>query len=783
MTSLKVEELLTKMTLKEKLGQLNLLTAGEVKTGAVVNENVEEKLRQGLVGGIFGMKNLDNIRRTQKLAVENSRLGIPLLFAEDIIHGFKSPIFPLPLAMASSWDPALVEKTARIAAIQASAEGIVQTYSPMVDISRDPRWGRVAEGFGEDPHLTSAFARAMVRGYQGTDLAAIDTILACVKHFAGYGAGEGGRDYAGADMSPAEFHDTILPPFEAAFKEGAASVMASFNTVNGHPSHANRELLTELLRLKYAFVGFVVGDYTGVQELSAHGLGDYPEVAARAMEAGLDMDMVDELFIQFLEENLGKGRITQLQIDTACRRILEAKDNLGLLDDPYLYMNDDRLQAVLNREPEFRAYAREVASRSCVLLNNQNNVLPLKKSGTIAVIGPLAHSRRNMPGTWAVAGEWRKCSTVLEGLREVGGDNVNVLYAKGANITENRQFAKHLNVHDGNDPEKCVITDPRPPEEMLAEAVTVARQADSIILVVGEGKEATGESSSMTDIALPQNQIKLIRAVIATGKPVALIVMSGRPMALENILMDEDTLALGDSNVGIDDNKEIIPDTILWAPFGGTESGGGVADVLFGDYNPSGKLPMTFPRHVGQIPIHYAQRMTGRPLSSYALEKGWAMEKFKTGYIDRKSTPLFEFGHGLSYTTFGYGPVTFDKDRMMGAQTLTAYTTVTNTGKRAGEEVVQLYITDPICSRTRPVRQLKNFQKVMLQPGESRELAFKITNEDLKFSIAQTIADTRRKWEAGDFIIQIGPSSSRGNSATIFWDKPKIRKKICPELS
>lgn len=764
----KVNALIAGMTLEQKLSQLNLLGGGDAFTGALVTTDLERKILAGQVGGVFNMMKQDSMRRTQTEAVKTS---LPLLFAGDVIHGLRMPIFPLPIGMANSWEPEMVEKTARIAGLQTAAEGMAHVYSPMIDVSRQPQWGRTAEGFGEDPHLVSKFAVAMVRGYQGygPDMTT-EHVAACIKHFVAYGAGRTGLDYAEADMSPQELHDVYLPPFIAATEAGACSIMTAFNEVNGIPMHANGELINILRDINPDLM--VTSDYTGINEMIGHGLGDGKEVAARALEAGVDQDMVGSLFLDTLKQSLNEGRVTIDQVDAACRRVLMLKDKMGLLDDPFRYFDKGRLDTVAAREPEFRAFARETVARSVVLLRNEDKTLPLQKSGKIAVIGPLADSRENMPGTWAVAGDMSKCSTVLEGIMEVAGDKTEVFYAKGANITNHTEKARRYNVFS-----QTVFIDERTPEEMRAEAIEAANKADTVILVVGEAKEASGESSSMTNIGLPRNQIELVRAVVATGKPVTLVVMSGRPMTLEDILMDENDLALGQGKDAIKEGltdlypEKLMP-TMLWMPFGGTETGGGLADVIFGDYNPSGKLAMTFPRHVLQG-SNYATKSSGRNTEATS-----EYEKFKLRWLDRKSSPLFPFGHGLSYTSFDYSEVTFNKDRLSGEEKLQAYATITNTGACAGEEVVQLYITDPVASRTQPVRRLKNFQKIMLQPGESRTVAFEVTTKDLEFSTARHVADTSRTWEAGEFILQISRSSSHLNRASVFWDKPKVQAQL-----
>ncbi len=751
-----IRELMGRMTLEEKLGQLNLLTSGGgVLTGASINTHVDAKIVAGKAGGVFGTDwTREAIRHAQALAVEKSRLGIPLLFGADLIHGFRMPTFPTPLAMSCSWDMKAIETMAHTTALQARAGGVNWNFSPMVDICRDPRWGRVVESAGEDPHLGSKIAEAMVKGYQGGDMAAPDRMMACVKHFFGYGAAEGGRDYNTVDMSPAKAHDVYLPPYRAAVKAGAGSIMSSFNDVNGMPSHCNPDLQTGLLRRKWGFRGMNVADYTGVNELTAHGLGDLKDAAALALKAGLDMDMVGEGFIHTLPVSIADGTVDVSYVDRACARVLEMKYRLGLFDDPYRGMDDANNAAVAAREPEFRKQARDIAAQSCVLLKNDGQVLPLEKSRTIAVIGPLADDRLNMNGSWAPSGDGTRCVTVLEGMRNVAGADARILYARGANITDDPVLADRLNVFDGAD--KTVVIDPDT-ESLLVEASATARRADAVVLVVGEAKEHTGESSSVTDLVLSKGQQRLVEAVLLTGKPVALVVISGRPL----------NLSFEDRNVP----------AILWAPFLGTEAGNALADLLYGDKTPSGKLTMSFPRSVGQIPVYYAHKNTGRPLSP-----GKDFVKFQSCYLDEKNTPLYPFGHGLSYTRFKYGPVTVGKTALNGDETLKASVTVTNTGGRAGREITQLYITDPVASRTRPVRELKGFQHTDLAPGESRTISFDITTDMLEFSTAKTLADTSRRWEPGAFVIQIGGSSAHLHSVTVDWRKAAPKRPAAPRL-
>lgn len=724
-----INSLMSEMTIEEKIGQLNLVTpGGGILTGSVVSSDVEAKVKAGKVGGIFGIYGPDKLRQAQQMAVDDSRLGIPMLFGADVIHGYKTT-FPIPLGLSSSWDMELIEKTARIAAQEATADGIFWNFSPMVDIARDPRWGRVAEGAGEDPFLGSQVAEAMVRGYQQDDLARENTMMATVKHMALYGASEAGRDYNTVDMSRNRMFNDYLPPYKAAVEAGVGCVMSSFNDVDGIPASGNRWLMTELLREQWGFGGFVVSDYTSVNEMTDHGLGDLQAVSALALKAGLDMDMVGEGFLTTLEKSLEEGKVTEAEIDLACSRVLEAKYKLGLFDDPYRYFDESRPEKDI-LSAENRQAAREVAARSFVLLKNarlpgqKNQVLPLKKSGTIALIGPLADNKNNMLGTWAPTGDPQLSIPVLEGMKNVAGNEVNILYAKGANISDDVALAEKVNVFGTR-----IDIDERSPEVMLREAVNIARRADVVVAVVGEASEMSGESGNRTNLNIPESQKKLIRALAKTGKPLALVTMSGRPLTLE----EENSLA----------------DAILqvWHP--GVEAGNAIADVLFGEYNPSGKLTMTFPRNVGQVPIYYAHRNTGRP------QDGDEFQKFRSNYLDSPNSPLFPFGYGLSYTTFGYSEVSLNKTTITVNEILEAKVTVANTGNYDGEEVVQLYIRDVVTSITRPVKELKGFQKIFLKAGESKEVSFTLSEEDLKFYNY----DLDFVAEPGEFIVFIGGNS------------------------
>lgn len=732
----KAKQLLAKMTLEEKIGQLNLIIpGGAAVTGSVVSTDVENKIKKGLVGGLFGITTPEKVRKAQDLAVKGSRLHIPMIFGLDVIHGHKT-IFPIPLGLSASWDMKLIEESAVTAAKEATADGLNWAFSPMVDIARDARWGRISEGSGEDPYLGGEIAQAMVRGYQGTDLSKNNTLMACVKHFALYGAAEAGREYNTVDMSRIKMYEYYLPPYKAAVDAGAGSIMSSFNEIDGVPATGNKWLLTDLLRKQWGFKGFVVSDYTSLNEMEAHGIGDIQGLSAQALKAGLDMDMVGEGMLATLARSVKEGKVSVTDIDAACLRILEAKYKLGLFDDPYRYIDESRpAKDILTAEN--RAVARRVAAHSMVLLKNSNQVLPLKKSGTIALVGPLADNRRNMLGTWVVAGDWKQSVSVLEGMKNVAGNNVNIITAKGANITDDTAlFLKRVNAL-GVEAE----IDARTPAQMIDEAVAAANKADVVVAVVGESSNMSGESSSRADISIPASQQALLKALAKTGKPLVIVLFNGRPLTL--VWENEHASAILDA----------------WAP--GTEAGNAVADVLFGNYNPSGKITATFPRSVGQIPIYYNHKNTGRPFD------GTGFPKFKSNYLDESNDPLYPFGYGLSYTKFEYSPVMLSKTNLKGNETLTATVTLSNTGKYAGEEVVQLYITDPVASVTRSVKDLKGFQKIMLQPGESKDISFQITTEQLSFFNS----DLKKVWEPGKFIVRIGTNSAQLQSAELQWNK------------
>lgn len=720
-----IDDLMSKMTIEEKIGQLNLPGSGDIVTGQAKNSDIAGKIKKGLVGGLFNIKGVEKIKDVQRVAVEQSRLGIPLIFGMDVIHGYET-VFPIPLGLSCSWDMDAVEKSARIAAIEASADGICWTFSPMVDISRDPRWGRVSEGNGEDPYLGGQIAKAMVRGYQGVGdktFTSNNQIMSCVKHYALYGAGEAGRDYNTVDMSRQRMYNEYFYPYQAAVDAGVGSVMASFNEVDGVPATGNKWLMTDVLRKQWGFNGFVVTDFTGINEMVDHGIGDLQTVSARALRAGIDMDMVGEGFLTTLKKSLDEGKVTEADINRACRLILEAKYKLGLFTDPYKYCDVSRVKKEVYT-PEHRALARKIAAESFVLLKN-DNVLPLSKKGTIAVVGPLGNTRENMPGTWSVAADFNKATTVVDGLKAVVGNKANVVYAKGSNLTTDPVLEQRATLF-GRDLQR----DGRTEEELRNEALQIAKNADVIIAALGESSEYSGESSSRSEIGIPDIQQRLLKELLKTGKPVVLVLFTGRPLTLtwEN---------------------ENVP-AILNVWFGGTEAAYAIGDVLFGDVNPSGKLTTTFPQNVGQIPLYYNHKNTGRPLAD-----GKWFEKFRSNYLDVSNDPLYPFGFGLSYSNFDYSDVKLSSTQIDANGELTASVTVTNKSKVDGAEVVQLYIRDVVGSVTRPVKELKGFEKVFIKAGESKTVNFKITPQMLKFYDY----DLNFVFEPGDFDVMIGGNS------------------------
>ncbi|MDZ3832806.1 MAG: beta-glucosidase BglX [Sphingopyxis sp.] len=710
-----IADLMAKMTLDEKIGQLSLLTSDWDSTGPTMRQGYQDDIRKGRIGSIFNAFTAKYTRDLQRLAVEETRLKIPLLFGYDVIHGHRT-IFPISLGEAASWDIKAIEKAARISATEAAAEGIHWTFSPMVDIARDARWGRVSEGAGEDVYLSSRIAEARVRGYQGDDLKRVDTVLATAKHFAAYGAAQAGRDYHTVDISERTLRDIYLPPFKAAADAGAATFMTAFNEYDGVPASGSHYLLTDVLRNKWGFKGFVVTDYTSINEMVAHGYSkDLKQAGEQSINAGVDMDLQGAVFMENLAQSVAEGKVDMARVDAAVKVILEMKYRLGLFEDPYRYSDEAREKATVYRA-DFLESARDVARKSIVLLKNKDNALPLAATArSIAVIGPLADSKEDMIGSWAAAGDrTTRPVTLLEGMRARAAKGTTVGYATGAGY------------HFGD----AGKTDG------FAEALALAQKSDVIVAAMGEHWNMTGEAASRTSLDLPGNQQALLEELKKTGKPIILVLMSGRPNSIE----------WADANA----------DAILHAWYPGTMGGHAVADVLFGDYNPSGKLPISFPRNAGQAPIHYDMKNTGRPINPADPNA-----KYVSRYLDTPNSPLYPFGYGLSYTSFAYSPVTLSAAKVRPGETLTASVTVTNNGSRDGEEVVQLYVRDLVGSVTRPVKELKRFEKLMLKKGETRTVRFTLTDADLAF----TRADMSWGSEPGEYKLWVGTSSAEGAEA------------------
>ena len=720
--------LMQKMTLQEKIGQLTLLGAGDIVTGSGGKSPVEGRIAEGRLGGVFNLKGVADIRRLQDIAVKESRLGIPLIVGMDVVHGYET-IFPIPLAMSCSWDTLAIRRSAAIAASEASADGICWTYSPMVDISVDPRWGRVAEGSGEDPFLGSCIARAMVQGYQG-DLSRPDNIMACVKHFALYGASEAGRDYNTVDMSRLRMYNRYFPPYRAAAEAGAGSFMTSFNLVEGVPATGNRWLLTDVLRRQWGFGGFVVTDYESLMEMTRHGLGSLQDVAAMSLNAGTDMEMVSEGYFATLEKSLAEGRVTQAEIDSACRRVLEAKYKLGLFADPYKYCDPSRRARDIYTEAN-RAAARELAAETFVLLKNEGSLLPLKKQGKIALVGPLADNAANLCGTWCVAATPERYSTLRQAMERAVAGRAEILYAQGSNLTRDAALQKAAEfgktIRRGDD------------SAMKAEALAVAAKADVIVCAMGECSDMSGESSSRADLSMPDVQRELLAELLKLGKPVVLLNFSGRP----TVLTWEQARVPAIMNV--------------W--FGGSEAADAICDVLFGDRVPSGKLTMTMPQAVGQIPIYYSHLNTGRPVP----EGIKSYRKYQSNYLDVRNDPLYPFGFGLSYTTFEYSEPSLSADSMGADGSVTVSVSVKNTGGRDADEVVQLYVRDPVAAVSRPVKELKGFRRVHVKAGETVRVDFAITPDMLKYYDSEL----RQRLDPGEFHIMTGPDSRRLKRCTL----------------
>jgi len=702
----KIDSLMSLMTLEEKIGQTVMYSGGWDQTGPIVSTNNKKYLKEGNLGAILNLYSAKATRETQKIAVEETRLGIPLLFGYDVIHGFRT-IFPINLGLAASWDLADVELGSRIAAEEASAEGIHWTFAPMVDIARDPRWGRISEGPGEDVYLGSQIAKAYVKGFQGNDLSANNTILACAKHFVGYGAAQAGRDYHTVNMGEGELRNVYLPPFKAAVDAGVETFMTSFNELNGVPASGNEFLYRQILRDEWHFDGFVVSDYTSINEMILHGFArDSIDAARLAMNAGIDMDMMGGVNRKYLKKLVEEGKVKESVIDDACRRILLAKFKLGLFEDPYRYSDNMREKEVVYRDDFLRA-ARHSAAISSVLLKNEQNALPLDKNKTIAFIGPLVKDEYEIIGNWAAAGDRNgKAVSIFEGLQEYLNNN-QILYSKGCDI-ESEDTSR------------------------FQEATNMAKKADMVVMVMGESHHMSGEAASRTNIELPGLQTEFIKHIrkAVPNKKLVLVLMNGRPLDLS----EEDRIA----------------DAILETWFPGTMGGSGVADLLFGAYNPSGKLPVTFPRNIGQVPIYYNMKSTGRPIPPSNPK-----DDYKSNYIDSPNTPLYPFGHGLSYTTFEYSDFKLSSKNVSFSDELTATITVTNSGNYDGHEVVQLYVHDKVGSVTRPVKELKGFEKIFLKKGESRDVSFIITAEDLKFYNSKMEYNV----EPGEFEIAIAGSS------------------------
>ncbi len=694
-----VDQLLQKMTLEEKLGQLNLAPASdEIVTGGNVDTEVGARIASGQLGGVFNLKGVDKIKALQDIAVKKSRLGIPLIVGMDVIHGYET-IFPIPLALSCSWDLAAIENMARVSAREATADGINWVYSPMVDISLDARWGRVAESGGEDPFLGSQIAQAYVRGYQGSQYDT-DRVMACVKHYGLYGAVEGGRDYNTVDMSHLRMYNQYFPPYKAAAEAGAGSFMSSFNLVDGQHATANRWLLTDVLRNQWNFNGFVVTDYGSIGEMTNHGFGNLKQNSVKALKAGTDMDMCSNGFIGTLAESLKDGSVTMADIDLACRRVLEAKYKLGLFDNPYRYLDAKRRARDIYTD-EHRAMSRQLATETFVLLKNEHQTLPLKKQGKIALIGPLANDRANIAGTWCVAYTPERYQTIKEVMEQALAGKAQLLYAQGCNLTrdaalqEAAEFGKHI---------------PRVDEaKAKAEALAVAKEADVIVCAMGESAEFSGESSSRATLEMPDVQRELLEALVALGKPVVLLNFSGRATVLTW--------------------EQAHVDAIMNVWFAGSEAGRAIADVLFGDVAPSGHLTVTMPRALGQVPIYYNHLNTGRPVA----EGTDRYQKFASNYLEERNDPLYPFGYGLTYTTFNYGKLNLSSDHMAKDGSVEAVLTVGNTGNCEADEVVQLYIRDLVADVSRPVKELKGFQRIHLKAGEQREVKFTITPDMLQY--------------------------------------------------
>lgn len=723
-----VNQLLTKMTLDEKIGQLRLISVGPDNP----KEAIRDMIQKGQVGAIFNTVTRQDIRAMQDQVMQLSRLKIPLFFAYDVVHGQRT-IFPIPLGLAASWDLDAVSEVGRVSAYEAADDGLNMTWAPMVDVSREPRWGRISEGFGEDTWLSSQMGSTMVKAMQGKSPADRYAVMTSVKHFAAYGGIEGGRDYNTVDMSSQRLFQDYLPPYKASLDAGSGGVMVALNSLNGVPATADSWLLKTVLRDEWKFKGITISDHGAIKELLKHGVASDPEDAVRvALKSGIDMSMSDEYYSKYLPGLVKSGAVSMAEIDDAARHVLNVKYDMGLFNDPYSHLGAKESDPQdTNAESRLhRADARDVARKSIVLLKNRLETLPLKRAGTIALIGPLADSQRDIMGSWSAAGVAKQSISLLQGMRNATAGKATLIYAKGANISDNKGVQNFLNLY-----EQAVSVDARTPQAMIDEAVEKAKQADVVVAAVGEAQGMAHEASSRSEISIPASQQKLLAALKATGKPLVIVLMNGRPLTLVN----EDRMA----------------DALVETWFSGTEGGNAIADVLFGDYNPSGKLPITFPRSVGQIPLYYNHLPTGRP---YNFAKP---NKYTSHYYDTVNGPLYPFGYGLSYTRFSVSPVKMSAPTMPRNGTIEASVTVTNTGDRDGATVVQMYLNDPVASISRPVRELRGFKRIMLKAGESQTVSFKIDVDALKFWNQQM----QQVAEPGKFRVMIGLDSVRTQNA------------------
>ncbi|MDR2562720.1 MAG: beta-glucosidase BglX [Prevotellaceae bacterium] len=719
-----ISDLINRMTLEEKIGQLHLISGTDAISGEDLTSNqskILQEIKNGKIGALINAKGVKKIRNLQKIAVEESRLKIPLLFGMDFLHGYET-IFPIPLGMAASWNMDIIKEAAHIAAVEASADGLNWIYSPMVDIARDPRWGRIAEGAGEDPFIGGEIAKAQVNGYQGEPAFANNTnILACVKHYALYGASEAGRDYSVVDMSRQRMFNDYLYPYKAAVDAGVGSLMSSFNEVNGIPATANKWLLQNVLRDQWGFDGFVVSDYAAINDIIRFGLGDSYRAATLALKAGTDMDMESYAYYHNLKKALDARDISIQEIENACRRILEAKYKMGLFKNPYKYCDTTRYLNDIYTE-KHRNIARKIASETFVLLKNSKNILPLKKTGTIALIGPHGNNRPNMLGSWGWPSDINKAATLLEGIKKAVGNEAKIMYARGCQPYENMEHEAWLSL--SKDFEK----DRRSDSELLNEALMIVQKADVIIAALGESAEMSGESSSRSDLNIPEPQKNLLKELSKTGKPLVLVLFTGRPL----------TISWENENLS----------TILNVWFPGTEAAYAIPDVLFGKINPSGKLTASWPQNTGQIPVYYNIKNVSKPMDKW-------FQKFRSGYLDVNNEPLYPFGYGLSYTNFDYGEIKLSDTVMKNNETITASIEITNSGKIDGYETVQLYISDLVASTVRPIKELKGFEKIFIKAGESKIANFKITIEMLKFYNY----NLEYIYEPGKFKLMIGKNS------------------------